>query len=412
MPRQTSVAADPVGASNHSKSTRLYYLDWLRVVLILGVFLYHAVSPFRPPELPAWHIMNDEGSLVVMIAGLMSNPWAMPLFFLIAGAASRFALRRRSNRKYILERVSRLFIPLVVGSILLTPIQSYLEALSWGSFTGSFWSYLPVLLAKKVSRTAFSPTVFGQWGYHLWFLGFLFASSLLALPIFRWLERGAGKAFLSWLGRLAERRGGLLLFVIPLALARIIVQPFVPLEEHGWLDFIHSFLFFVLGYIIYADDRFMPAIRRDRWLLFGGGMAGLAAYFAITAVFGDVAVEWFQTFVFPWTIVLILAYAYMGWGWALDILYLAMKYLKRPNRLLSYGNDTLLPFYLLHQPVVIVIAFFVVRWNAGVTFKLLTITISSFLASIALVELLVKPFNLMRRIFGVKPRRAKEETAE
>jgi hypothetical protein len=125
-----------------------------------------------------------------------------------------------------------------------------------------------------------------------------------------------------------------------------------------------------------------------------------------------VAIEWFQAFVMPWTIILILTFVLMSWGWALDVLYLVMKHLKRSNRWLVYGNDTLMPFYVLHQPVVIVIAYFVVQWNAGVGVKLLVIVFTSFLATLGLVELLVRPFEPMRRVFGMKPRRSKKETGE
>ena len=413
MTSEPMVAADPMSTveSGGGKSKRLYYLDWLRVLLILGVFLYHAASPFRPDALPDWHIRNAEGSVAVMSIMLLANPWVIPLFYLVAGAASMFALRRRSNRQYIGERVSRLLIPLIVGSILLTPIQAYLEALNNGRFQGSFLSYIPAMLARKASLSLFSPSVFGMWGYHLWFLGFLFGFSLLGLPIFRWFKGDAGQSFISWLGRLAEKRGGILVFAIPLAVARVVVQPFVPLEEHGWLDFVYFFLFFVYGYIIFLDDRFLSAIRRDRWLLFAGGVVGLVAYFGITVVYGDVVIEWFQAFVMPWTIILILTFTLMSWGWGLDVLYLAMKHLNRSNRWLVYGNDTLMPFYLLHQPMVIVIAYFVVQWDAGITVKLLVIVISSFLATLGLVELLVRPFKPMRRIFGMKPRRRKEVNA-
>ena len=61
----------------------------------------------------------------------------------------------------------------------------------------------------------------------------------------------------------------------------------------------------------------------------------------------------------------------MSWGWALDGLYLAMKHLNFTNKWLVYGNETIMPFYLLHQPVIIVIAFFVVQWEVGITLKLL-----------------------------------------
>jgi peptidoglycan/LPS O-acetylase OafA/YrhL len=401
-PAQTNMPAEHSGG----KTTRLYYLDWLRVILIFGVFLYHVVKPFDP--MLDWHIKNAERSVTVMTFLLLLNPVGLPLFFFVAGAASKFALRRRSNRQYITERVTRLLIPFVVGTILLSPFQRYLEALHRGNFQGSFLSFVPEWLARSTSGNLLTPLTFGRWGLHLWFLAFLFAFSLLALPVFRWLQRDAGKSFVSWLGRLVEVRGGILLFILPLALARVLVQPFSPPEEHGWLDFVYFFLFFILGYILYSDDRFPSALRRDRWLLFAGGVLGLVGFFALFAIYGDIALEWGLTFTVPWSIILILAFTSMSWGWALDLLYLAMKYMNVSNKWLEYGNRTIMPFYLLHQPVIIVIAFFVVQWDTGITLKLLAILIGSLLVTLGLIELLIRPFKFTRMLFGMKPRRRKE----
>jgi glucan biosynthesis protein C len=409
MTSNTMVPADSTSNSKPGakKSERLYYLDWLRVILIFGVFIYHVVKPFDP--LIDWHINNAQQSDTILTFLLLVNPWGIPLFFLVAGTGSMFALRRRSNRQYINERVTRLLIPFIVGSILLTPFQKYLEALHKESFQGSFLSYIPEMLAEIMSGNWFTPLIFGDWGLHLWFLGFLFAFSLLALPFFNWFKRDAGGSFISWLGRLVEKRGGILLFILPLALARVLVQPFFAVEERGWLDFTYFFLFFILGYIIYSDERFLSAVRKDRWLLFAGGIAGLAAFFGLFAVYGDIALEWGLTFVVPWSIILIFAFTLMSWGWALSALYLAMKYLNFSNKWLVYGNETIMPFYLLHQPVIILIAYFVVQWDVSIPVKLLAILIGSLLITLGLVELLIRPFNPTRMLFGMKPRRRKEE---
>lgn len=173
-------------------SRRLYYIDWLRVLLILGVFLFHAVHPFDAVD---WHIKNDEQSIALSaIMLVLLYPWGLPLFFLIAGAGSKFALRKRTGRQYINERVWRLLIPFIVGSILLTPFQKYLEVLNKGTYEGSFVGFLPELVAELFTGySLFSPLIFGKFGTHLWFLGFLFAYSLLALPIFLWFRREGGR---------------------------------------------------------------------------------------------------------------------------------------------------------------------------------------------------------------------------
>ena len=410
MTSETVVPTDSTSATTSAvaKSGRLYYLDWLRVILIFGVFLFHSLHPFD--ELLYWHIKNPERSGVVTGILLAIGPWGIPLFFLVAGAGSRFALRRRSNRQYIRERVNRLLIPFIVGTILLAPFQRYLEALHYEDFQGSFLSFIPEWLDRSTTGIRFSPGEFGDWGLHLWFLAFLFAFSLLGLPVFNWSKKDTGVSFISWMSNLVERRGGILLFILPLALARILVFPIDPNPNaHGWLDFVYFFLFFILGYIIYSDDRFQDAVRRDRWLLFAVGVLGLASYFGLTAVKGDIVFEWAQSFVWPWSIILIFSFTFMSWGWALDGLYLAMKYLNFTNKWLEYGNDTIMPFYLLHQPVIIVITYFVVQWEANLWVKLLVVIIGSLSVTLILIRLLIWPFNPIRTLFGMKPRRRRED---
>jgi hypothetical protein len=233
----------------------------------------------------------------------------------------------------------------------------------------------------------------------------LFLFSLLALPLFRWFERETGRAFIAWLARLMEGRGGMLLFVLPLGLLRIPFQSFSRPYAHGWLDFVYFLLFFILGYIFYCDDRFIAAVRRDRWFLFAGAVVGLGSYFCLVAIFGDVTFEWAQTLASPWSVALIFSLALTSWGWALNVLYLAVKYLNSPNRWLAYGNDTVMPFYLLHQPVIIVLAFFVVQWETGLLVKLLVVTIGSLALSLGLIELLIRPFGPLRMLVGMKAKR-------
>ena len=76
-------------------AVRLHYLDTLRVVAVLVVFLYHSTMPFT---LGQADIVNDERSLVatVLFVAFLA-PWGMPFFFLLAGAGTWFALQRRAS---------------------------------------------------------------------------------------------------------------------------------------------------------------------------------------------------------------------------------------------------------------------------------------------------------------------------
>jgi peptidoglycan/LPS O-acetylase OafA/YrhL len=79
----------PPAHDRHSE--RLYWLDWLRVLAVLGVFLFHAVHPF---DLTPWHIKNAEQSAVVqpviILLAYYAVQWpaslAAKLLFVVAGS--------------------------------------------------------------------------------------------------------------------------------------------------------------------------------------------------------------------------------------------------------------------------------------------------------------------------------------
>ena len=90
-----------VAAPAAQPEKRLYYLDWLRVFIIGGVFLAHTVLPFTGGN---WLIVSGS---IIPIAGLIAvlgNQFGMPLLFLISGAAVIFSMKRRSNRQFLRER--------------------------------------------------------------------------------------------------------------------------------------------------------------------------------------------------------------------------------------------------------------------------------------------------------------------
>jgi glucan biosynthesis protein C len=377
------------------QSVRLHYLDWLRVLAVLMVFVFHALKPFNIGD---WIIMNSETSMAATVFFALLSPWGMPFFFLLAGAGSCFALRRRTAGQYVDERFKRLLLPFIVGSLIFTPIQNYFDWRFWTARLNVQVSYLQNQLGRW---TGPNPSIFSWIGYHLWFLGFLFSFSLIALPLFLWLKGESGRGFISRLARLCERRGGVLLFIVPLVIIQLALRPFFP-QERGWADFVFYLAFFAFGYVVYADERFVRAIRRDWWLLLAAGVAAILAILAALAL-GDVT-TWYDSPTMPefylfWTLVTIAA-----WSWTGFMLFVGMRFLDFRNKWLEYGQEAVVPFYVLHQPAIVVIAFYVVQWQAGVTVKMTAVVLASFLVTIGIYELLIRRMAPLRAVFGMKAR--------
>jgi TRAP-type mannitol/chloroaromatic compound transport system permease small subunit len=79
-----------------------------------------------------------------------------------------------------------------------------------------------------------------------------------------------------------------------------------------------------------------------------------------------------------------------------------------------------MPFFVLHQPVIIAIAYFVVQWDTstalgagtGITLKLLVVVLGSLLVTLGLVELVIKRIPVLRGLFGMKTRRRETLSTE
>jgi len=375
-----------------SRSVRLYYLDWLRVIATLGVFLFHATNVFNGT---GYEVSNAQGSDAILIVDSFFYPWGMPLFFLVAGAGSWFALRRRTAGQFTRERTLRILVPFLTGTFLLGPIQLYL---SWshrthtGVFDGTFLQFVSERLSYPF------PKIFGSVGYHMWFLGFLFCYSLLALPLFIWLKGETGRRFTSRLAGLCEHRGAILLFILPIALVRLVLHPFF-YELQSWADFFTFGTFFVLGYLLFSDERFLRAIRRDWPILLG---VGIAATLVATPIGVSIQFEIEKAPSTFWEFLVWALVAVCGWCWTAFMLFIGMRYLDRDSKTLRYGQATLLPFFVVHQPAILAIAYFVVQWQAPIAVKLPAVVLGAFLLSIGLVELVIKRFGFLRLIFGMK----------
>lgn len=406
----------PLAAEDSSKASppRLHYLDWLRVIATLGVFLYHAVRPF---DLQDWLIKNEERSaLVTLVFVVFLGTFGMALFFLVSGIGCWFALRRRSAGQFSSERFRRLFIPFVVCSIMLHPFQEYLKWIHKGWYEGAFFSmdffsrYIdsrpgpsPSHLLNSHHLTEYleflRPTIFIKFGEHLWFLGFLFAFSLISLPILLWLKKDTGKRCMEWLAQLVEKPGGILLFILPPALSRIILQPFFP-EYTDWSDFTFMLIFFILGYILYADERFQQVIRRD-WR-YGLVVGSINTVIIVALLAMGVGADWVTT---PGMPGFYLAWALMSvnaWCWVVVALYIGMRFLDVMNKWLAYGQEAMMSVYLFHHLVIVIIAFYVVQWDLGIPIKMLVVVLGSFFVTIGLHELIIKRIPLIQLLLGIK----------
>lgn len=377
------------------KPERLYYLDWLRVLAIIGVFVIHAMHPFGNVE---WHIQNPQTSrIITLVFFWLFASWGIALFFLISGAVSWITLQRRKPRQFFRARTLRLLVPFIVGTLLFSVVQIWYEYRLKSNFRGSLLDFVPTFLETRATGwDLLSPKVFGDWGLHLWFLGFLFAFSLVAIPVARWVRSDRGQHLVDWAAAATHRRLGLVGLVVPLMAVRLLLQPVFP-EGDDWSDFVFLMAVFVLGLFLFSDKRFIAAMGRDWLWLIVTGAAALVVFLA-SARAGLHLGGLDAGFVVSWS-----ARSIAAWCLSIGLVGLGMHRLNFPNRFVAYSMEVIVPFYVIHHPVVLTVAFYVVQWDMNLYAKALTVLVTSFVLTMAIIEVAIRRFSWMRLLFGMPP---------
>jgi peptidoglycan/LPS O-acetylase OafA/YrhL len=368
-------------------SERRYDLDWLRVLGILTVFVYHSLRFFNSED---WHIKNPTTYFAVDVSETVLANWIMALMFAISGASLFYAMGKGSASKFVKDKVLRLAVPLAAMGMLIFGVwQVYLDRLTHGEFGGSFIEFVPHY---------FQWDNFAWAGVHLWYLEMLFVFCLLFLPLLLWLRRGSGRQALKRVGDLLARPGASYLLAVPTVACLILTwreSTLGSLEWGGGSILTHA-TFFLSGFLIVSHERLQKDIQRFRWLSVSLVLALFLTIFPLYLAFGE------PTF---GTALYVIAFSLWGlwaWSWVLAIFGFGMKHLNFNRPGLARANEAVLPFYILHQPVLVSVGYFVVQWAIPDAVKYIVILASSFAIVIALYELWVRRFNLLRFLFGMK----------
>ncbi len=369
-------------------------LDWLRVCAILSVFVFHSSRFFDTGD---WHVKNPTTYFGVQVWVTFLANWLMPLVFVISGASLFYALGANSGRgaaKFIGDKMRRLFVPLLVGVFTAGMLMVYMERVTHSQFVGTFFDFIPHYFDGWYGFGG----NFAWMGLHLWYLLVLFVYSLLFYPLFRWLSAGVGQRVLNALTNFLALPGAMYLLALPIAWLMVTLDPRTDLGQRnfgGWPLPIYVF-FFLYGFILVSHEGLQKRVQQFRWISLAAGVLCIGALLVLWANQGDPAfgsARYAQVYGI---------FGISSWCWILAFLGFGFKHLTQSKPILAYTNEAVLPFYILHQTVRLSIGFFVVQWPIPDLLKYVIIATSSFAVIMGLYEFLVRRFNLLRFLFGMK----------
>lgn len=346
------------------KAERRHDIDWLRVIAIGLLLIYHIAIVFQPWAMFIAFIKSNESLEIIWIPMSMLNVWRIPLLFYVSGMGLYFAMRKRNWKQLLLERTKRILLPFAFGIIAIVPLHMLI-----------FQDYYNLPLSYYVHQG------------HLWFLGNIFMYVLILFPLFFYLKKhdnGKFKKALSIvLGNPAVPVFISLFFILEVAL--INPQQFA-LYAQTWHGFLMGFLAFFFGFIlVYSGQVFWNTVLKWKWFYIG--LAIIMYAIRITHFGGEspgylIAIE--SNF------------------WIFGVFGLSYKYLNKPSKTLTYLSQAAYPIYIIHMFVLYAATSLILPLELHIVFKLISIVLLTFLGCYLIYEFLIRRSSFLKPLFGLK----------
>ena len=347
-----------------TSTDRRYDIDWLRVMAIGLLMIYHIGFVFLPWGVFIGFIQNEEPLESLWNPMSMLNIWRIPLLFFVSGMGVCFAIRKRSWKQLILERTRRILVPFLFGIFCIVPLHLFV----WQKYYNQDISY------------SIQPS-------HLWFLANIFIYVVVLSPLFFYLKKNENGSFARSLKSLFNSPMGLLFITGAFVVEAILVKPETyetySMTIHGFFLGLLAFLF---GFIaVFSGEGFWRTVKRWKWVLL---LLAIALYVVRLIVFDLLAPNYLK--------------AIESNMWIFSVFGFGYTYLNKQSRTLSYLSQAAYPVYILHMIFLYLGSWLLVPLEMPIYLKLVLVVVLTFTGCFVFYELLIRRVRFLRPLFGLK----------
>ena len=379
-----------INNQSQNLAKRMYFIDNLRVFLIMFVVAHHVGQAYGPTG-GEWPIFNDTRSAILGPFFPVNAAFFMGLFFLISGYFLPGAYDRKGVRVFLKERLMRLGIPLLFLGLLVFGPFAYTGYVSEGGQLSFLPFYFGIYLGKLQIEWA-----------HMWFVAHLLVYAI-GYAIFRLVKKRRnpekGNEASSVPGS-----GIILAFTLGLALSTAVIRIWFPIDRWVRLFFLvpseiahlpQYFCLFGLGIMAYRRDWFRRLPARTGYLWFWIGLsAALLRYFYGYTV-GSLLPSITATGGFNWRSLIWSTWeAFICAGLCVGLIVLFREKINKQGKLMSILSSCAYSVYIIHVLVVVAFQFSLAQVSLPPFSKFVLVTAASIPTCFFLSYLLKKlPFT-------------------
>lgn len=343
---------------------RRYDIDWLRVIAIGLLLIYHIAIIFQPWAMFIGFIRSEDALEGLWKPMTMLNVWRIPLLFFVSGMGLYFAMKKRNWKQLFIERGKRILLPFVFGFLAITP----LHFLVFQNYYNMALSYFPHM-------------------GHLWFLGNIFVYVVVLSPVFYYLKNNENGKFNKAISKVMTYAVGPLsisaFFMIEIGLIK---PQLFELYAKTWHGFFIGFLAFFFGFLfVYSGKAFWQTVSKWKWL-----------YIAMATILFLIRFTGFES----------ISNMYLttieSSSWILGLFGIGYTYLNKPSALLSYLSAAVYPVYIIHMFVLFAGALLILPLDLHPMLEFVAINLFTFIVCFLIYEFILKRVAILRPLFGLK----------
>lgn len=346
------------------KEERLYYVDWLRVLVILSLIPYHAALTYT--EIGSTYVKTTIYDSRVLPFLAIKSPLAsffMVLLFFLSGIAAYYSFRRRGRTDYLKERITKIGIPFLLGTAFLCPVQAYFKA-RYEGYSGTIIQFIPEFFSSQfVHYLAYA---------HLWFLLYLFIYTLISVRLFaKWM---GDETKLQKISSYLSSNNKIFIPILGLVVAEILLRPFFLGQQNFVLDWANNIVYFsvfIFGFIFASDASLQQRIFR---------LSGPSQLIFFILMFLNIAIEYLHMtaaskYLLP---IWILTKGIYECSAVIFFITLGKKFLNRASPILSYLNQTSFTCYIFHFIPISFLSYYLASKDIHIYVKYLIVVVLSY----------------------------------